>query len=50
MTKLQRQILAIYDALDDEDISTERLFAMVSDAAGVEVEDVVQALALWAKG
>ena len=39
------EILAAYDMLDDDDISTERLIQMVADHCEVEYIDVVDALA-----
>lgn len=38
------RILGVYDALDDEEVSTERLLSMVADAAGVSFEDVMTAI------
>jgi len=39
------EILMYYEMFDDDDISTERLLAMVADAAGCDIDDVVSALA-----
>jgi hypothetical protein len=39
------EILMFYEMFDDDDISTERLLAMVADAAGCDIDDVVSALA-----
>jgi hypothetical protein len=40
----QLDILTTYDMLDDDDISTERLLAMVCDECHCEVDDVIDAL------
>lgn len=40
------EILEVYDALDDEDVSTERLLCMVADTCGCDIDDVVEALAM----
>ena len=44
MTNKQLQILATYDMYDDNDISTERLLAMVCDSCNCDVEEVIDAL------
>lgn len=41
MTQLERKILATYEYFDDDDISTERLLAMVADDCDCEVDEVV---------
>ena len=38
------EILMFYEMFDDDDISTERLLAMVADAAGCDIDDVVSVL------
>ena len=38
------EILEVYEALDDEDVSTERLLCMVADTCGCEIDDVIDAL------
>lgn len=40
----QLNILTAYDMFDDDDISTERLLAMVCDSCHCEVDDVIDAL------
>ncbi len=40
----QLDILTTYDMLDDDDISTERLFALVCDECHCDVDDVINAL------
>lgn len=40
----QLDILTTYDMLDNDDISTERLFAMVCDECHCDVDDVINAL------
>lgn len=40
----QLNILATYDMFDDDDISTERLLAMVCDECHCDVDDVINAL------
>lgn len=40
----QLDILTTYDMLDDDDISTERLLALVCDSCHCEVDDVINAL------
>lgn len=40
----QLDILTTYDMFDDDDISTERLLAMVCDSCHCEVDDVINAL------
>lgn len=40
----QLDILTTYDMLDDDDISTERLLAMVCDECHCDVDDVINAL------
>ena len=42
----QLDILTTYDMLNDDDISTERLLAMVCDECHCDVDDVIDALAL----
>lgn len=50
---IRNKILEIYDTLDDDYISTERLLQMVADAANAElgsnldVSHVVDALSWW---
>jgi len=39
-----QEILSFYHMFDDGEISTERLLAMTADAAGCDVDDVVDAL------
>ena len=39
-------IMGVYEMFDDDDISTERLLAMVADSCGCDVDDVVEALVL----
>ena len=41
----KEEILIVYDMLDDEDISTERLLSMVADECDCDYSDVVEALA-----
>ena len=41
-----QQIIASYEAHDEDDVSTERLLAMVADDCGWDVSDVVEVLAL----
>lgn len=38
------KVLAVYEMLDDDDISTQRLLMMVADTCDCEVDDVVDAL------
>lgn len=40
------EILAVYEALDDDDISTERLLSMVADTCECDIDDVVEALVM----
>lgn len=40
----QLDILTTYDLLDDDDISTERLLALVCDECHCDVDDVINAL------
>lgn len=40
----QLDILTTYDMLDDDDISTERLLALVCDECHCDVDDVINAL------
>ena len=40
------EILEVYEALDDDDVSTERLLCMVADTCGCDIDDVVEALAM----
>ena len=42
----QLDILTTYDMLNDDDISTERLLAMVCDECHCDVDDVIDAFAL----
>jgi len=44
ITKRQRRILRVWDALDDGDISTEMLFAMVENETGADAGDISEAL------
>ena len=46
-TKLQSEILSMYDLFDDEDVSTERLLCMVADACECDIDDVVDTLAIF---
>jgi hypothetical protein len=41
MTTKQQAIQAMWDSLDDEDVSTERLIQMVSDACSCSSDDVI---------
>lgn len=43
-SKKEKQILEAYDFWDDDDISTERLLAMVSDECDCDVDEVVDVL------
>ena len=40
------EILEVYEALDDDDVSTERLLCMVADTCGCDIDGVVEALAM----
>ena len=40
----QLDIIKTYDMLDDDDISTERLFALVCDECHCDVDDIINAL------
>ena len=40
------EILEVYEALDDDDVSTERLLCMVADICECDIDDVVEALAM----
>jgi len=40
------EILEVYEALDDDDISTERLLCIVADTCGCDIDDVVEVLAM----
>lgn len=40
----QLDILTTYDMLDDDDISTERLLALVCDECHCDVDDIINAL------
>lgn len=40
------EILEVYEALDDDDVSTERLLCMVADTCGCDIDDVVEALTM----
>lgn len=42
----QEQILEAYGLFDDDEISTERLLAMVADYTGCDIDDVVEAIYL----
>lgn len=44
MTKKQERIVSAYELFDDDDISTERLLAMVCDETDSEVDEVIDAL------
>lgn len=46
ISKKQEQILEAYDLFDDDEISTERLLAMVADYTGCDVDEVVDAIHL----
>lgn len=41
---LEEKILATYDLFDDDDISTERLLALVADDCDCEVDEVVNVI------
>ena len=45
----EQEILASYMFFDEEDISTERLLALVCDDCKCEVDEVVSVLALYGK-
>lgn len=49
MTMLEEKILATYDLFDDDDISTERLLALVADDCDCEVDEVVNVLLKYNK-
>lgn len=40
------EILETYEALDDDDVSTERLLCMVADICECDIDDVAEALAM----
>lgn len=44
MTAKERQIIASYNFFDEDDISTERLLALVCDDCDCEVDEVVETL------
>ena len=44
LTKRQKKILAAYEMFDDDDVSTERLFAMVEDYTGADAGEISAAL------
>lgn len=44
MTFKERQIIASYNFWDEDDISTERLLALVCDDCDCEVDEVVEVL------
>lgn len=44
MTCKERQIIASYNFFDEDDISTERLLALVCDDCDCEVNEVVEVL------
>lgn len=45
MVGLQRaMILDVYNMYDTDDVSTERLLAMVADTVGCDIDEVVDAL------
>lgn len=45
MAGLQRaMILDVYNMYDTDDVSTERLLAMVADTVGCDIDEVVDAL------
>lgn len=46
-TLREQEILASYNFFDDEDVSTERLLALVCDDCDCEVDEVVNVLALY---
>ena len=46
---LEEKILATYDLFDDDDISTERLLALVADDCDCEVDEVVNVLLKYNK-
>lgn len=46
-THREQEILASYNFFDDEDVSTERLLALVCDDCNCEVDEVVNVLALY---
>ena len=47
MTAFEQKILATYDFFDDEDISTERLLALVADDCDCEIDEVVNILSKY---
>jgi len=49
MTLKEQEILASYIFFDDDDISTERLLALVCDDCNCEVDEVVSVLAKYRK-
>lgn len=49
MTMLEEKILATYDLFDDDDISTERLLALVADDCDCEVDEVLNVLLKYNK-
>ena len=49
MTMLEEKILATYDLFDDDDISTERLLALVADDCDFEVDEVLNVLLKYNK-
>lgn len=46
-TRREQEILASYNFFDDEDVSTERLLALVCDDCDCEVDEVVSVLTLY---
>ena len=45
MTELRRlEILGVYELLDTDDVSDERLLQMVVDTCGCEIDEVLEAL------
>lgn len=40
----KEEILAVYESMDDNDISTERLLQIVADMCNCEIDDVIDAL------
>ena len=40
----KEEILAVYESMDDNNISTERLLQIVADMCDCEIDDVIDAL------
>ena len=49
MTTREQKILATYDFFDDEDISTERLLALVADDCDCGIDEVVNILSKYSE-